>query len=164
MKYAIRDFRWPEGMAMHRHRRLLLRAGARRTDRGGRPDRRPGSGQAPGHPIVARKFTYEPAEITLKLNEPVVFQLTTQDVVMGFSVPDFEVRATIIPGQTVELPMTPTKTGEFRFSATCSAARDTKTWRDAPRNRMTTRRDERPSAFDDRRHRRLESAGAPPSP
>ena len=66
-------------------------------------------------PVVARKFTYEPAELTLKLNEPVVFQLTTQDVVMGFSVPDFAVRATIIPGQTIEVPMTPTKVGEFIF-------------------------------------------------
>jgi len=66
-------------------------------------------------PVVARKFTYEPSEITLKLNEPVIFQLTTQDVVMGFSVPDFAVRATVIPGQKAELPMTPTKTGEFIF-------------------------------------------------
>ena len=66
-------------------------------------------------PVVARKFTYEPAEITLKLNEPVVFRLTTADVVMGFSVPDFKVRATIIPGQTVDLAMTPARTGEFAF-------------------------------------------------
>ncbi len=34
---------------------------------------------------------------------------------MGFSVPDFAVRATIIPGQTVECAMTPTKAGEFTF-------------------------------------------------
>jgi cytochrome c oxidase subunit II len=66
-------------------------------------------------PIKARKFTYEPAELTLKLNEPVVFQLTTLDVVMGFSVPDFGVRGTIVPGQTTEVAMTPTKTGEFTF-------------------------------------------------
>jgi cytochrome c oxidase subunit 2 len=66
-------------------------------------------------PITARKFTYEPAELTLKLNEPVIFQLTTLDVVMGFSVPDFAVRGTIIPGQTTEVAMTPTKTGEFTF-------------------------------------------------
>jgi len=66
-------------------------------------------------PVVARKFTYEPAEITLKVNEPVIFRLTTADVVMGFSVPDFAARATIIPGQTVDLPMTPTKAGEFVF-------------------------------------------------
>jgi len=66
-------------------------------------------------PIQARKFTYEPAELTLKLNEPVVFQLTTADVVMGFSVPDFKVRGTIIPGQMIEVSMTPDKLGEFTF-------------------------------------------------
>jgi cytochrome c oxidase subunit II len=66
-------------------------------------------------PIQARKFTYEPAELTLKLNEPVVFQLTTADVVMGFSVPDFKVRGTIIPGQMIEVSMTPDKVGEFTF-------------------------------------------------
>lgn len=65
--------------------------------------------------ITARKFTYEPAEITLKLNEPVVFLLTSADVVMGFSVPDFGVRGTIIPGQATRVPMTPNKAGEFIF-------------------------------------------------
>jgi cytochrome c oxidase subunit 2 len=65
--------------------------------------------------VVARKFSYEPAEITLKLNEPVVFELTTADVVMGFSVPDFGVRATIGAGQKASLAMTPNKTGEFTF-------------------------------------------------
>jgi cytochrome c oxidase subunit 2 len=66
-------------------------------------------------PITAKKFEYEPAELTLKLNQPVVFQLKTLDVVMGFSVPDFGVRGTIIPGQVTEVAMTPTKTGEFTF-------------------------------------------------
>jgi len=66
-------------------------------------------------PITARKFEYDPAVVTLKLNEPVVFQLKTLDVVMGFSVPDFGVRGTIVPGQVIEVPMTPTKTGEFIF-------------------------------------------------
>lgn len=66
-------------------------------------------------PIAARKFSYEPAEITLRLNEPVIFQLTTLDVVMGFSVPDFATRATILPGQTTEVAMVPTKLGEFTF-------------------------------------------------
>jgi cytochrome c oxidase subunit II len=101
---------------MQPHRRLLLRAGAA-----------VGLMAAAGRivvqaqpkpriiPIVARKFTYEPAEITLKLNEPVIFQLTTQDIAMGFSVPDFAVRATVVPGQKVEVPLTPTKVGEFNF-------------------------------------------------
>ena len=66
-------------------------------------------------PMLAKKFTYEPAEVTLKLNEPVIFQLTSADVVMGFSVPDFKVRGTIIPGQMTEVAMTPNKVGEFTF-------------------------------------------------
>jgi len=65
--------------------------------------------------VSARKFTYEPAEITLKVNEPVVFRLSSADIVMGFSVPDFQVRATIIPGQVIDVPMMATKTGEFTF-------------------------------------------------
>ena len=101
---------------MQPHRRLLLRAGTLVglfAAAGGIAVRAQGKPRV--IPIVARKFTYEPAAVTLKLNEPVVFQLTTRDVVMGFSVPDFNVRATIVPGQTTELPMTPTKTGEFTF-------------------------------------------------
>ena len=66
-------------------------------------------------PMRAKKFTYEPAEVTLKLNEPVTFQLTSADVVMGFSVPDFKTRGTIIPGQMTEVSMTPDKIGEFTF-------------------------------------------------
>jgi cytochrome c oxidase subunit 2 len=66
-------------------------------------------------PMLAKKFTYEPSEVTLKLNEPVTFRLTSADVVMGFSVPDFKTRGTIIPGQTTEVSMTPDKIGEFTF-------------------------------------------------
>ena len=101
---------------MRTRRRLLLRAGAL-FGLAAVAGRIVVQAQAKARviPIVARKFTYEPAEITLKVNEPVVFQLTTQDVVMGFSVPDFAVRGTIIPGQTTEVPMTPGKTGEFIF-------------------------------------------------
>jgi cytochrome c oxidase subunit 2 len=66
-------------------------------------------------PVTAKKFEFDPAVLTLRLNEPVVFQLKSLDVVMGFSVPDFGVRGTIIPGQVTEVPMTPTKIGEFTF-------------------------------------------------
>ena len=101
---------------MQPHRRLLLRTGALfgLIAAAGRIAVH-AQGKPRVIPIVAQKFTYEPAEVTLKVNEPVVFQLTTRDVVMGFSVPDFNVRATIVPGQTAEVPMTPTKTGQFTF-------------------------------------------------
>ncbi len=65
--------------------------------------------------IAARRFTYDPDEVTVRVNEPVVFRLTTLDVVMGFSVPEFGVRATIVPGQSTDLPLTPTKPGDFTF-------------------------------------------------
>ena len=66
-------------------------------------------------PIAARKFTYDPDVVTVKLNEPVVFRLTSLDVVMGFSVPDFGIRGTIIPGQVTDVALTAGKTGEFTF-------------------------------------------------
>jgi len=66
-------------------------------------------------PIKARKFTYEPDEIVLKLNEPAVLEFTSADVVMGFNAPDFKVRATIIPGQTTRVRIVPDKTGTFVF-------------------------------------------------
>ena len=65
--------------------------------------------------VTARKFTYEPAEISIRLNEPVVFRLSSSDIVMGFSIPDFKVRATAIPGQVVDVPLTADKPGEFNF-------------------------------------------------
>jgi cytochrome c oxidase subunit 2 len=66
-------------------------------------------------PIKARKFTYEPDEIVLKLNEPAILEFTSADVVMGFNAPDFKVRATIIPGQTARVRIVPDKTGSFLF-------------------------------------------------
>ena len=66
-------------------------------------------------PIRARKFTYVPDEITLKLNEPVVLVFTSADVVMGFNLPDFRVRSDILPGQTTRLRLVPNKTGSYLF-------------------------------------------------
>ena len=65
--------------------------------------------------IKARKFTYEPNEIVLKVNEAAILEFTTADVVMGFNAPDFKARATIIPGQTARVRIVPDKTGTFVF-------------------------------------------------
>jgi|SRR5215471_5903070 len=65
--------------------------------------------------ITARKFTYDPDTITLKQGEPVVLELTSEDVHMGFNVPDFKVRADIFPGKPVRVRLTPDKTGTFEF-------------------------------------------------
>jgi cytochrome c oxidase subunit 2 len=66
-------------------------------------------------PIVARKFEFEPAQVTLKLGEPVVFELTTADVHMGFDAFGLGLHADIVPGKPVRVPFTPSKVGEFDF-------------------------------------------------
>jgi len=65
--------------------------------------------------ILARKFTYSPNKLTLKKGVPVVLELTTADVLMGFNAPDFDVRADIIPGQVARVRLMPDKIGTFAF-------------------------------------------------
>ena len=65
--------------------------------------------------ILARRFTYSPNKLTLKKGVPVVLELTTADVLMGFNAPDFDVRADIIPGQVARVRLVPDKVGTFAF-------------------------------------------------
>ena len=65
--------------------------------------------------VLARRFTYNPNRIELKQGEPVVFELRSADVLMGFSVPDFNVRADVVPGKVARVRLTPDKTGTFTF-------------------------------------------------
>jgi cytochrome c oxidase subunit 2 len=65
--------------------------------------------------ILARKFTYEPDEITLKAGEPVVLELTTADEHKGLKCVDLGLRADILPGQATRLRLVPPKPGEFPF-------------------------------------------------
>ena len=65
--------------------------------------------------ILARKFTYSPNKLTLKKGVPVQLELTTADVLMGFYVPDFDIRADIIPGQVTKVRLVPDKIGTFAF-------------------------------------------------
>jgi cytochrome c oxidase subunit 2 len=66
--------------------------------------------------IVARKFEYQPAEITLEKGVPVVLELTTDDVTMGFYAPDFKIDVEIVPGKAVRTRLLPEKAGSFEFS------------------------------------------------
>jgi cytochrome c oxidase subunit 2 len=65
--------------------------------------------------ILARRFTYTPNQVTVKKGVPVVFELTTADVLMGFSVPDFQARTDIVPGQVAKVRLVPDKVGTFEF-------------------------------------------------
>jgi cytochrome c oxidase subunit II len=65
--------------------------------------------------VVAKRFDYTPAPITVKNGAPVVFKLTTRDVIIGFSLSDFNVRTDIVPDKVTRLRLTPDKTGTFIF-------------------------------------------------
>ncbi len=65
--------------------------------------------------IAVKRSKCMPEVVKLKKGEPVVFELTTQDVVMGMNIPDFKVRSDIIPGKTMKPAFTPDRAGTFTF-------------------------------------------------
>ena len=65
--------------------------------------------------IGAKRFDYTPGELTLKKGEPVILELTSSDVLMGFNLPDFNLRADIIPDKVTRVRFVPDKTGSFTF-------------------------------------------------
>jgi cytochrome c oxidase subunit II len=66
-------------------------------------------------PVVARKFVFLPSEIALKKGESVILEFTAPEVVMGFNLPDYKLRADIIPGQVSRVKFTADKAGTFPF-------------------------------------------------
>ncbi|MDB5809474.1 MAG: cytochrome-c oxidase [Betaproteobacteria bacterium] len=65
--------------------------------------------------ITAKKFEYTPHDVQLKKGVPVILELTTQDVFMGFNAPDLGVRADMVPGKTVRVRVVPAKLGKVEF-------------------------------------------------
>ena len=65
--------------------------------------------------ITAKRFDFTPGHITVKKGVPVVFEFKAPDVLMGFNLPDFNVRADLIPGKVTRVPFVPDKTGTFIF-------------------------------------------------
>lgn len=102
-------------MAMHR-RRAMAAAGALLLGAGMAAFRaRAQDSKEQVVEIVARRFIYTPNEFTVKKGVPVLLKLSTADVLMGFSLPDFHVRADIVPGQVAEVRFIPDKAGSFEF-------------------------------------------------
>jgi cytochrome c oxidase subunit 2 len=63
--------------------------------------------------ITAKRFAYEPGEITLKKGQPVVLIIKSQDVTHGLRFREFNLNAKIDKGSSTELRFTPDKTGDF---------------------------------------------------
>jgi cytochrome c oxidase subunit II len=65
--------------------------------------------------ISAKRFVYAPGQLTLKKGVPVVLELTSRDVLMGFNLPDFNLRADVLPDKATRVRFVPDKTGSFTF-------------------------------------------------
>jgi cytochrome c oxidase subunit II len=65
--------------------------------------------------VTARKFEYNPKEITLRKGVPVVLELTSLDVHHGFNCPDLGIQADIYPGKITKVNIVPVKIGSFPF-------------------------------------------------
>jgi len=51
--------------------------------------------------VSTRRWVFTPNHIALKKGEPVVLELTAEDIFMGMNIPDFGVRSDIVPGKTM---------------------------------------------------------------
>jgi cytochrome c oxidase subunit 2 len=63
--------------------------------------------------VTAKRFTFEPAEITLKKGQPVVIVIKSLDVAHGLRFRELNAETKIDKGSSGQLEFTPTETGDF---------------------------------------------------
>ena len=63
--------------------------------------------------VVAKRFTFEPAEITLKKGEPVDLVLTSNDVAHGVRIRELNLDLHVGKGKVADETLTPSQTGTF---------------------------------------------------
>jgi cytochrome c oxidase subunit 2 len=63
--------------------------------------------------VTAKKFSFEPAEITVKKGEPVLLVLKSSDVGHGIRFRELNVQVSVKAGQTGQVQFTPQKSGDF---------------------------------------------------
>lgn len=71
------------------------------------------AGEARVVDIAARRFEFTPRQIVLRRGETVTLRLTSRDVTHGFFQKALGIDATIEPGKTTEVTLTPERAGRF---------------------------------------------------
>lgn len=64
--------------------------------------------------IKAKRFNYQPSELTLKKGEPVILVLKSEDVPHGLRFRDLNIALRVDKGGSSEMEFTPTQAGDFR--------------------------------------------------
>ena len=65
--------------------------------------------------MTARRFTYIPNEIALKVGERVVIAISSIDFVHGMNLPDLHMRLDLVPGRITKLELQPKTPGVIDF-------------------------------------------------
>lgn len=65
--------------------------------------------------VVARRFVFVPDTIQARVGQPLVLRFTSPEVPMGFSLPDYKLRADLMPGRETLVRLTPDRAGSFTF-------------------------------------------------
>lgn len=63
--------------------------------------------------IEAKRFSFDPGEITLKKGEPVVLVVKSKDVDHGLRIRELNVNIKVKAGSTAEAEFTPAQSGDF---------------------------------------------------
>jgi cytochrome c oxidase subunit 2 len=63
--------------------------------------------------VTAKRFSYDPGEITVKKGQPVVLVIKSADVAHGLRFRDLNLSVKIDKGSSAELSFTPDKAGDF---------------------------------------------------
>jgi cytochrome c oxidase subunit 2 len=80
------------------------------------PASAPGATATPERTITihAKKYEFVPAEITLKKDQTVKLELTSDDVEHSLEVPALGINSVMKKSEMTEIEVTPTKTGDFK--------------------------------------------------
>jgi cytochrome c oxidase subunit 2 len=65
--------------------------------------------------MTAKKFEYDPSEITLKKGVAVILEITALDRDHGFKIPELGIPADLKSGQVTRVRIVPDRTGTFKF-------------------------------------------------
>ena len=65
--------------------------------------------------MTAKRFEYNPSQITLKKGVPVILEITALDRDHGFKVPDLGIRADLKSGEVTRVRIVPDRIGTFEF-------------------------------------------------
>jgi cytochrome c oxidase subunit II len=65
--------------------------------------------------MIAKRFSFTPKEVQLKVGESVVLAIKSLDFIHGFSLPDLSLRADLMPSRITRIAFTPTKPGVLEF-------------------------------------------------